>query len=436
MPQRPTAFVVGAVAIILALLVVSAIAQLQASDTASRMARSLATSDTAERLLGVVRDAETGQRGYLLTGQDSYLGPFTAAQGSAGSIYDRLTQLVAGRSDQADRVAALKVPIDSKMAELAQTVQMATNGDRDGALKIVADGAGKTSMDDFRARIAEIETVEVSTRGRLSDAEALRRSIDITAFVLAVIGLILLGWWLLRSGQIRALQLEDLNATLEQRVAERTAALQKEQSRVELLLHDMNHRVGNNLSVVAAILALQRRKSSNPEVQLALERAQERIAAIGASQRRLRLNLDTDDVEAPQFFGAVVEDLRRGVDGRPVTIETAIDEVRLPGRDAVTYGVLVNELVTNSIKHAFPDGTSGTITLAVRSGGDGTIVVEVADDGVGMAAEEGQGLGTTIFSNLARSLGAEVKAGPAAPGTARPGLRTTFVATPVSRGAE
>jgi two-component sensor histidine kinase len=102
----------------------------------------------------------------------------------------------------------------------------------------------------------------------------------------------------------------------------------------------------------------------------------------------------------------------------------------LPGREAVTYGVLVNELMTNSIKHAFPDDLIGTVTLAVTMPSADEITVEVIDDGVGMPNSEGKGLGTTILTNLAKSLGAEVHIAPVSPGDVRPGLKTSFTARP------
>ncbi len=147
----------------LALITISAIAYL--SNRAwldyvdSRNAGQAASQATQvnQRLLGWIRDAETGQRGYLLTGLSEYLQPYRQAQQHFAADLDRLRQLQAGNARQQERIARLQALIADKMAELRVTVQTYDAQGVAAAMAIVATGHGKRTMDEIRGVAGEID---------------------------------------------------------------------------------------------------------------------------------------------------------------------------------------------------------------------------------------------------------------------------------------
>jgi len=241
--------------------------------------------------------------------------------------------------------------------------------------------------------------------------------------------LVFLGWRQISTTIQRNRELDEANIALEERVAARTAELSSEKLRVEALLSDVSHRVGNNLAMVSALISLQARQSDSPQVKQELEKAQLRIQAIAAGQRRLRLNVETDEVDARPYLEDVLAEISRAMGERAISISLVMEDIRLSGREAVSYVVLVNELVTNALKHAFPDGMAGTIRVGLHRSGDaaGGLALSVEDDGVGqVTAKPSTGLGSQVIASMTRSMRGEATSGPAHPGAERPGWRTTI----------
>ncbi|HTV87442.1 MAG TPA: CHASE3 domain-containing protein [Stellaceae bacterium] len=108
-----------------------------------------------QRLLSDATDAETGQRGYLLTGEDSYLMPYQAARAALAGDLDALHRQVAGNATQQTALAAMEKTLTGKLAELDQTIDLRRAGGLDAALKIVLTNKGKTLMDHLRAVVAQ-----------------------------------------------------------------------------------------------------------------------------------------------------------------------------------------------------------------------------------------------------------------------------------------
>ena len=211
------------------------------------------------------------------------------------------------------------------------------------------------------------------------------------------------------------MSLQSQNEELEQHIRQRTheaeearAHAERERARLETLLQDTNHRIGNSLATVSSLLGLQLARSGSDEVKHALEAAQNRVQAIASAHRRLRLGADLESTDASGFLDDVVADIAATQPSETaVTLESAIEPIVLPARDATTIGIVVSELVTNALKHAFPDGRRGTIWVRFRRI-DGVPVLTVEDDGIGMAADQPQtGLGALIIKQLARQFGGE-----------------------------
>ncbi len=128
--------------------------------------RSGDTLTALEDVLSTVRDAETGQRGYLLTGKDSYLGPYNAAMQDIGSRFDLLRRLTLDDPAQQDRLGTLKQHIDAKMAELRQTIDLRQNQGQAAALAIVQSDRGKQDMDAIRDQVSAMEHEEIDLRAK------------------------------------------------------------------------------------------------------------------------------------------------------------------------------------------------------------------------------------------------------------------------------
>lgn len=427
---RSATTTVVAIGVVALAVVLAAWINLQAQHTAERVTRAIALREHAERFLGHLRDAETGQRGYLLTGLASYLQPFTEGRGAVLPALETLDRLVEGDPDQQKRVAALREHLQRKLDELDSTVALTRAGRQPEALAVIRQGKGIGAMDALRDLVQQLQHAENVRLVSLNRNEERRRLLASVGIVVALAGLAFAAWQQLRIRQRRSLSLAESNAELERLIGERTRELENERLRIEALLRDVNHRVGNNLAMVSALLSVQSRQSREPAVRAALQQAQSRIQAIAAGQRRLRLDLHTDEIDARPYMEDLLAEIGKAAEGRPIEIALAIEEIRLPGRDAVSFVVIVNELVTNAIKHAFTDGLPGRIVIRfAHQPVDGIpgLALTVEDNGVGMPAEiEAKGLGQTVLASLLRSMQATMTATAVTEGGPRPGTRITL----------
>jgi len=119
-----------------------------------------AVIDSAESLLDAIGDAETGQRGYVITGEDRYLEPYRSGSAAAEGRLNDLERLVAGDAEQTRRIAAIRPLLKAKLDEMAQTVEVRRSQGFDAARAIVLQDIGKSAMDEIRWRIGEVEAAE------------------------------------------------------------------------------------------------------------------------------------------------------------------------------------------------------------------------------------------------------------------------------------
>ena len=157
--------------------------------TTIQVSRTLDVVDQLQMLLSNVKDAETGQRGYLLTGTENYLARYTIAQTSVPGELGLLRGLLADNPRQAARLNALEPLVVDKLAELRETVTMRRNGDFEGALALMRTDRGKVAMDSIRGLVADMQGDErVLLALRQNEAQdALRMSFRLTALGAAVL---------------------------------------------------------------------------------------------------------------------------------------------------------------------------------------------------------------------------------------------------------
>jgi two-component sensor histidine kinase len=178
----------------------------------------------------------------------------------------------------------------------------------------------------------------------------------------------------------------------------------------DVLLREIDHRVKNNLSILASLLSAQKRKATNPEVQEALEDARGRVYSLAKAYDYLNLRSESDeDIEMRSFLQNLVEAVHGSAQiDKPIRMEVMADEWRLDRAHAGAAGLLVNELVTNSIKHAFKGRDGGTIRVKLTAHGD-VAELKVEDDGIGFdTTSESAGKGTAFLQALARTARADL----------------------------
>jgi two-component sensor histidine kinase len=179
-------------------------------------------------------------------------------------------------------------------------------------------------------------------------------------------------------------------------------------------LREMDHRTKNNFQIVTSLLTLQANRSQSLEVKEALNEAAERLKALSAVYDALAPSSQgLQTVRLQDQLQEMCDQIRRGYLPDGISLETELEPMIVPNETAVAIGIVVNELVTNACKHAFPGG-SGGISVRTRRDRD-RAVIEVADNGGGYPAERPRsGLGTRLVSAFVdRVKGkAEVRSGP------------------------
>ena len=212
--------------------------------------------------------------------------------------------------------------------------------------------------------------------------------------------------------------ISEQKAIVEAEVQRRTLALQEALAAKDLLLHEVDHRVKNNLTMIGSLLRLQSRQIGDPTISSKLDAMLERVDALAAVHRRLYQSDDVTRFDVGAFASSLVHDVV-GASGRTdLRIRVDVQRLDIPSSKAAALGLIINEVVTNAVKHAYADGRAGTLAVSARERG-GRAVIRIVDDGQGMA-EPGtlaDGLGRTLIARLSRQVGAATTWERADPGT-------------------
>ena len=187
-----------------------------------------------------------------------------------------------------------------------------------------------------------------------------------------------------------------------------------------VLLQELQHRVANSLQIIASVILQSARKVNSEESRVHLRDAHSRVMSVAAMQRQLTTST-LGDVKLAPYFTQLCQSVGASMirDHDQLSITSRVDDTSTSADVSVSLGLIVTELVINALKHAFPDGRRGLITVSYESHGlNWTLAVD--DDGVGMpsdAASATPGLGTSIVEALARQLKAQVQVTSGHPGT-------------------
>jgi len=208
---------------------------------------------------------------------------------------------------------------------------------------------------------------------------------------------------------------------LYQREIDRAVAQQKAQ--VQLLdraLKEIDHRTGNNYQTVLALVLAQAHRSSDRPVQDALQQVADRIRAIASASKKLAMSAENlQEVRAGEHLRELCQEISRGLARPGIDVECDFADVSLDAEKTICISILVNELVTNALKHAFPDEREGFIKVSLHPL-NGHLELRVEDNGVGVkanAATRGTGLGVRLVETFTRQLRAQHAVSPANHGT-------------------
>jgi PAS domain S-box-containing protein len=189
----------------------------------------------------------------------------------------------------------------------------------------------------------------------------------------------------------------------------------------EMLLREVNHRIKNGLQLVSSMLSLQGARSGNSEVRRVVQEAQARLQVVAAVHERLYRSEDIGSVELGAFLETLCRDVERAgmsADGA-VTVEVRADTVTIGNDRAIPVALILNELLTNAIKYAYPGGR-GAIEVTLRSLPEGKAVLSVGDHGIGLPDDfdkrQRASLGFRIVRGLARQVDGEMRIVRRAPG--------------------
>jgi len=210
--------------------------------------------------------------------------------------------------------------------------------------------------------------------------------------------------------------LQRLNDALQAEIAQRRSAEEavRHAREKEVLLQEIHHRVKNNLQIITSLLRMQSRVMQDPAFRDALLECQNRVAAMALIHDKLYRARDLARVSFPEYVRDLTNNILTSytLPASSVRVNLDVDDMSLSLDSAVPCGLILNELISNCLKHAFPLGHSGTVHVGFHAAGDQLCLV-VRDDGIGMPAdvdlERTNSLGWRLIRALVQQLGGFVQ---------------------------
>jgi len=187
-----------------------------------------------------------------------------------------------------------------------------------------------------------------------------------------------------------------------------------------VLLNEVHHRVKNNLQVITSLLNLQAARARDPSVQALIGESRSRVQAMALIHQLLFERRDWTAVHLGGYLQRLGDLLASTYGGNRIAVQIDAEDLELDVQRAMPCGLIVNELVTNAFKHAFPDERGGRICVALKREGETHARLSVSDDGVGLPEKldlaQAESLGMQLVPLLAEQLGAtlEIDRGPGA----------------------
>ncbi len=210
----------------------------------------------------------------------------------------------------------------------------------------------------------------------------------------------------------------DLQQNLERQVAVRTRELEEALRRTRLLMHEVDHRVKNNLQMISAMLMMQSMSIPDDRVKETLQEMLDRVDAMGLVHKRLYQADDIGEFDIAEFTCEIAANLVAATGRRDIDLVMETEAVMIRPNAAACVALVINEAITNALKHAFPIGQQGNLNVAVRPAGN-LCEISIRDNGMGMPKELPQrsSFGRTLIETLIVQLKAKIEWLPGSPGT-------------------
>lgn len=342
-------------------------------------------------------NAESGQRGYLITLDRRYLQSYHLGHEQYQPALRRLRALLG--DDVGPRQRALVDEIenlaDAKFAEVDQSVALIEDGDLIGARRLLLSDEGQEVMERLRGAVREMEEIERAALDQAS-ADTARAEGRVLPLLLALLALVLVTLWMGFRLSVRAARAETEIARAEA-LASKAELVAEARDRADLLARELNHRVKNLFAVILAIVRMSAKDA--PEAKPVVDRIAERINALltahnitqgagGAEVGSLRTLVETT---VRPYLSA---DRRVSIDG---------PELELPAKQVTPLGLVLHELTTNALKYGCW-ASGGLLRVAWRVEGDQLAIGWAEDCETGAPEPERNGFGSLLMTSAARQL--------------------------------
>ena len=390
------------------------------SDVRDALVEQVRARDRAGAMIALraaLLDAETGQRGYLLTGDPDYLGPFedgsARLEGVVKRAFDPALRLGLTEPESETRLRAL---IDDKMAELRETIALHDAGDREGALALVKTDRGRLDMDAIRATVETTIDAELGQReAAVARVEEARGRVTRTLTILLALMGVMLVWTMANAARARRTALAERSLVLSEQARER----------IETLAHELDHRMKNIFTVVSGLLR-QTARGRSEEVRDYAEAMDGRLVSMSHAYSMTRQLGEARTMKKREIVdrvvrGQILAGHALSVDGPALTVNE---------RAVTPLALVLHELTTNALKYGawkseVPPARSGVNDNAAGPDAPEDAGVRVAwsfegnetfaltwHERAGPAPRGGEadeGFGSRLMRNCARQLGGGIE---------------------------
>jgi signal transduction histidine kinase len=406
-------------------------------------------------------DAETGQRGFLLTGRAEYLEPYTSSMDRLPEHLDELARLTASDPDLSARVERMRGLSQQRLDIIDRTIALGRMGRMDDAVQIIRDGSGKILMDQMRTEVAAISEIQ-ATRLQFSTRQtewAAGVTVLVNALAAALI-LVLAGisGWLIRR-YVQEIQhardaLDAMNAGLEHKVRDRTFELTRANEEIQrfayIVSHDLRAPLVNVMGFTSELEqagkiidrqmtavetsapklveqdALTAVREDLPEsigfIRASTEKMDRLINAILKLSREGRRHLVPEMLDMTAMVQGVADSVRHQTEASDA--EIVIEPLPKIESDRLSMEQILGNLIDNAVKYLDP-ARPGRIVVSGRATDDGHVVYRIADNGRGISDRDherifelfrrsgkqdraGEGLGLAFVRNSVRRLGGDI----------------------------
>lgn len=176
----------------------------------------------------------------------------------------------------------------------------------------------------------------------------------------------------------------------------------------QTLLAELNHRVKNNMAIIISLLNMQKNRTDNPETLEALQDVHDRVMSMALVHQKMYQNKNISMVELAPYITELIAEIRNSIDiKKNITFRTEIEPIQLDLSTTIPLGLILNELITNAIKHAFPSKENPEIFISLKQVDDNHFEVLVLDNGIGSTApnlSKRNGLGMKLIESLTEQI--------------------------------